>query len=360
MKQTNDKKQVITVFMKKIPLLIVALAVLILAPNVFAEEYPQELYISPKGEITMRGAEIIFKHALNLYTARMWKQKWLIEVDNDTKFESADGISILPEELSAGHFLDIQGKIMTVSYETNQMQARLVRDLAIKKSTSSPAVLPIIITPLALAPSTTTLPLTTPLSIIPQTSPPPAKQAAVLLEKSVEETAKPSTLTQDISLGAKGERVVLLQEFLQKNDWGIPNDGPVTGFFGAVTRNALRKFQKANNLEPTGIVDSKTMELIESLSSKQQTVSSAPLQKTTGKKVLTQHLRLKMKGDEVVVLQEFLQKNDWGIPSDGPVTGYFGKATKKALINFQESNGIEAIGEVGPQTRELINSLLNK
>ncbi len=40
-----------------------------------------------------------------------------------------------------------------------------------------------------------------------------------------------------------------------------------------------------------------------------------------------------------------------------PATGYFGDLTLAAVKNFQEKHNIEVTGEVGPQTREVLNSL---
>ena len=73
---------------------------------------------------------------------------------------------------------------------------------------------------------------------------------------------------------------------------------------------------------------------------------------------LTQYLQVGMRGGEVIILQEFLQKNNWGIPDDGPVTGYFGKVTQGAVMKFQVANGLPPEGVVGPKTRALINALL--
>ncbi len=67
-----------------------------------------------------------------------------------------------------------------------------------------------------------------------------------------------------------------------------------------------------------------------------------------------------MRGGEVIILQEFLQKHDRGIPNDGPVTGFYGKVTVSAVKKFQAANGLAPEGEVGPKTRALINKLLSE
>ena len=61
-----------------------------------------------------------------------------------------------------------------------------------------------------------------------------------------------------------------------------------------------------------------------------------------------------------MLLQEFLQKNDWGIPNDGPVSGYFGPTTKQALMFFQKTNRVPETGETDATTRRLLNALLTE
>lgn len=202
--------------------------------------------------------------------------------------------------------------------------------------------------------------------------------SAVQQETSIKENnGAAGSITQNLDLGMRGKEVAALQEFLQKNNFGIPNDGPVTGYYGSVTAKAVANFQKANGLAAVGIVGQETRALINNLFSGggisedaaktapepsvknakaaiEQTVSSG----VPAKKQITQTLRLGMRGQEVKILQEFLQKNNWGIPDDGPVTGYYGARTAKAVSDFQKANGLEAVGVVGAETRGLINGFL--
>lgn len=68
-------------------------------------------------------------------------------------------------------------------------------------------------------------------------------------------------------------------------------------------------------------------------------------------------LSLGSKGDAVKALQALLAANP-NIYPEGLITGYFGKATERALKRLQKENGLEQVGSVGPRTRQLLNRLL--
>lgn len=71
------------------------------------------------------------------------------------------------------------------------------------------------------------------------------------------------TITKDLTVRNRGSDVVLLQQFLkEKGYFTFPRN---TGYFGPYTFAAVKKFQKANNLPETGIVDAETRALIEKL-----------------------------------------------------------------------------------------------
>ncbi len=66
-------------------------------------------------------------------------------------------------------------------------------------------------------------------------------------------------------------------------------------------------------------------------------------------------LQVGSRGDDVTELQNRLTQE--GVYS-GPVTGYFGPLTFAAVKAYQNKNGIESIGIVGPKTRTSLNSIL--
>lgn len=63
--------------------------------------------------------------------------------------------------------------------------------------------------------------------------------------------------------------------------------------------------------------------------------------------------------DEVEELQELLA-SDPTIYPEGLVTGYYGPLTEAAVRRFQEQFGIDSVGRVGPQTRNLLNRIIRE
>ncbi len=64
--------------------------------------------------------------------------------------------------------------------------------------------------------------------------------------------------TRSLSLGARGDDVRKLQEFLAR-DKEIYPEGLATGFYGPKTAEAVRRWQKKNNVEAVGTVGPKTI-----------------------------------------------------------------------------------------------------
>ncbi|MBI2610691.1 peptidoglycan-binding protein [Candidatus Kaiserbacteria bacterium] len=67
--------------------------------------------------------------------------------------------------------------------------------------------------------------------------------------------------------------------------------------------------------------------------------------------VLYRNLSQGARGDDVLVLQEFLRAQGYFYAN---ATGYFGPLTAQAVARWQASQGIAAVGAVGPLTRERI------
>lgn len=74
---------------------------------------------------------------------------------------------------------------------------------------------------------------------------------------------------------------------------------------------------------------------------------------------ISESLYVGVKSEEVTWLQDFLANHYSSLYPEKKVTGYYGEMTKAAVERFQEKYGIESVGEVGPQTRQKINSLMD-
>lgn len=70
-------------------------------------------------------------------------------------------------------------------------------------------------------------------------------------------------------------------------------------------------------------------------------------------------LRQGSEGDAVKALQTLLAANPDMYP-EGLVTGYFGRATERALKRFQKANDLEQVGRVGPKTLQHLYKLVDK
>jgi peptidoglycan hydrolase-like protein with peptidoglycan-binding domain len=65
------------------------------------------------------------------------------------------------------------------------------------------------------------------------------------------------------------------------------------------------------------------------------------------------NLYLRMRGEDVKLLQSELRQLGFSI---GDEEGYFGKATRRAVLKFQEEQGLEPTGKVEERTAEVINT----
>lgn len=76
-------------------------------------------------------------------------------------------------------------------------------------------------------------------------------------------------IISNIARGSKGEDVRALQEFLKKNKDIYP-EGNVTGYFGSLTKSAVKRFQQKYGIEAIGTVGPKTRAKINELIEKSQ------------------------------------------------------------------------------------------
>ncbi len=86
------------------------------------------------------------------------------------------------------------------------------------------------------------------------------------------------------------------------------------------------------------------------------TIALAQSAKNPAVPEFTRPLSLGMRGNDVRSLQEFLAK-DPGVYPEGLATGFFGPQTREAVKKWQQKNGLQAVGIVGPKTIAKIKEL---
>lgn len=141
---------------------------------------------------------------------------------------------------------------------------------------------------------------------------------------------------------SEGNEVKALQKDLIKLGY-LSSDA--TGYFGELTDKAVRKLQNDYRYEVDGIAGEDTLKLLDRLMGRVK--SSADPSK------------LMQEGDEneyVRALQQNLIKLGY---LNTKATGFYGPATKRAVLCLQEDNGILADGIAGSETLSLISELIS-
>ncbi|KAF0996524.1 peptidoglycan-binding protein [Geobacillus sp. TFV-3] len=136
-----------------------------------------------------------------------------------------------------------------------------------------------------------------------------------------------------LAVGSRGVAVSDLQRRLKQ--LGYFRYPQITGYYGAVTADAVRQFQRANGLPETGRADRATMERLK----QKETSQTAP-----SSDVLTVGAR----SDQVRELQQQLKQLGYFTYPD--ITGYYGVLTADAVRRFQRDNGLPVTGAVDNQT----------
>ena len=142
-------------------------------------------------------------------------------------------------------------------------------------------------------------------------------------------------------------RVEEIQRILKDADF---DPGSVDGMMGAQTRGAIREFQKASQLRPTGKIDSATWSALnkekEVLQHEQKIGVYAEVVKKTELHGEIAEPRLKTK-DRIKQIQVALKKAGF---YRGEIDSKIGPKTKKAIIDFQRSKRLKPDGAVGLKT----------
>ena len=166
------------------------------------------------------------------------------------------------------------------------------------------------------------------------------------------DTTADTTLT--LKVGMSGDAVKQMQQKLK--DLGYYT-GSVTGSFGNVTWEGVRKFQKANGLTADGVAGPKTLAALYGTTGGTSSGSGTGTGSTTtgSSDTVTVNATLQVgsRGTDVKNLQTRLKELGY---LTGSADGVFGTATETAVKAFQKANSLTSDGVAGPRTLNRINS----
>lgn len=140
---------------------------------------------------------------------------------------------------------------------------------------------------------------------------------------------------------------------------GFFSGGSLLSYFPSPSLTVVAPNITSNNSQ-NNVIPQNTNEIKQNSANSNQAVNSlAP----SIQSLITKTIKFGSSNSEVINLQKFLAK-DKTIYSEGNISGYFGPATQKAVKTFQvkykiSKQGQPGYGQVGPLTRQKINSLLS-
>jgi N-acetylmuramoyl-L-alanine amidase len=132
--------------------------------------------------------------------------------------------------------------------------------------------------------------------------------------------------------GSRGNEVIMLQNKLRSISYA---DFNATGYYGVLTREAVRNYQRNNGLVPDGIAGYWTLMKL-------------------GIANVNSYLQYGSRGSAVVKLQNALNSKGF---SAGKMDGIFGVRTLNAVISFQKANGLTPDGIAGAITQTKLYSM---
>jgi peptidoglycan hydrolase-like protein with peptidoglycan-binding domain len=157
--------------------------------------------------------------------------------------------------------------------------------------------------------------------------------------------------------GDHGSRVKALQTLLTQAGFTTSTDGA----FGATTVKVVRRFQRAANLKPTGVADTRTLAALKGAtdgSAAQNASGGFDVRSTaTGSHHLGDRIPLRkgMSGHDVKILQDYLERAGF----DTSVDGEYGTGTVKSVKQFETDQQVAVDGVTDAADIDLLRSLVD-
>lgn len=166
---------------------------------------------------------------------------------------------------------------------------------------------------------------------------------------------EPDSFPNALNLGDKGPEVSELQAALVQLRYLAPGNN--TGYFGSITRDAVARFQRDYQLRVSGIADTQTLTAISRALRGQ--APGGPGFPPGGNSNCSQSggdICIGETSQRVSMLQQRLQQLGF---FRGDITGYFGTATRDAVLQFQRYYQLNPTGVVDFQTWQALNNNSN-
>ncbi|MDB9497055.1 peptidoglycan-binding protein [Spirulina major CS-329] len=147
-----------------------------------------------------------------------------------------------------------------------------------------------------------------------------------------------------LQVGDRGSEIKTLQATLKSKGYF---NGPITGYYGPITAEAVQQFQRVNQLDIDGIAGPTTQNILYDNGAATNTINTPLNSASRGL------LKYGQNNAHVRELQAELKQLGY---FNGPISGYYGTLTEAAVRTFQATNGLQVDGVVGPNTRDRIQN----
>lgn len=165
----------------------------------------------------------------------------------------------------------------------------------------------------------------------------------------------PVLVETQYKLGMEGEEVQFIQRALQEE--GVLSIDEFTPYYGALTQEAVKKFQSKYGLVSDGVLGSESIIKLSDLGyvlSEERAKSVEAVTSVLGNFSLNMYKK-GMTHSDVITLQKALESE--GVFTYDEYTAFYGDVTEESVISFQEKYDIEPDGVVGSGTIEKLKEL---